>query len=163
LDAAVSIVGPTGRRSLPLLEFITGPGRTALSPEEIVVSVSLPEPGGPTELVYFKQGTRRAMDLAAVSVAVRLTVHGSGKGVRTARIVLGAVGPTPIRLADGEALAVQEGINPKVVQEVARLAATQARPISDVRASAAYRSGIVEVLTRRALTEAWERLRQGKK
>lgn len=162
LDAAVTVAGPAGRRSVPLLEFITGPGRTVLSPQELAVSVSLPEPVGCTELVYIKHGTRRAMDLAAVSVAVRLSAQAETREVQTARIVLGAVAPTPIRLTEGEAVAERDGINPKTIQEIARLAQAKCRPISDVRATAGYRSAMVQVLTRRALAQAWQRLGQGR-
>ena len=161
LDAAVEIVGPEGERSVPVLELITGPGQTALSSDEIVISVYLPEPDGPTKLVYIKQGTRRAMDLAAVSVAARLTANGSKSRIRTARIVLGAVAPTPLRLTEGEALLVENGVNPGVLEKIARLANEKSQPIDDVRASADYRSETVQVLTKRAITEAWRKLKDG--
>jgi carbon-monoxide dehydrogenase medium subunit len=161
LDAIVKISGTKGERSITLGEFITGPGQTALSGDEIVVSISLPKPAGPTELVYIKQGMRRAMDLAAVSVAVRLTANSSKSAIVTARIVLGAVAPTPLRLEEGEALLVEEGIGTDVLEKLGRMACERSQPISDVRASADYRYETVQVLTKRATTEAWRRLKDG--
>src|SRR5205809_6387678 len=70
LDAQVRILGPGGERTVPITEFWTGPGRTVLTPGEIVTSVHLPVPRENTRSFYYKLAVRKAMDLAMVGIAV---------------------------------------------------------------------------------------------
>jgi carbon-monoxide dehydrogenase medium subunit len=95
------------------------------------------------------------MDIAVVGVGSVLAL-GEGDHCTAARICLGAVAPTPIRATDAERLLEGRGLTASLVGQAAAAAAGQARPISDQRGSAAYRTQLVEVLTRRTLTAAWE-------
>ena len=150
--AQVKIFGPSGERTVPLEEFFIGPGRTILARDEIVVEISVPSPPPHTGKVYIKHGRRKAMELATVGVAVTLTLtHGL---CQEARIVLGAVAPTPIRAAGSEDLLRGRYIDDQAVTEAARAAMATARPISDVRSSAEYRREMVGVLTARAIRQA---------
>jgi carbon-monoxide dehydrogenase medium subunit len=133
-------------RSVALEDFFTGPGKTVLAPDELVTGIEIPAPLPRTGKVYIKHGRRKAMELATVGVAVSVT---PGK---ECRIVLGAVAPTPIRAKAAEA-AFMKGS----VEQAAEAAMKEARPISNVRASADYRREMVKVLTRRALELAVER------
>ncbi|MDC7784953.1 xanthine dehydrogenase family protein subunit M [Rhodoplanes sp. TEM] len=153
--AHVEMVGPAGTRSLPLEAFFTGPGKTALGADEVVTAIVLPPPAAQAGSDYIKHGRRRAMELATVGVAVSL--RRDGDVCRDLRIVLGAVAPTPIRARAAEALL--EGVAPDeaTVAAAGRAARDEARPISNVRASADYRRAMVAVLTRRAVAAAWER------
>jgi carbon-monoxide dehydrogenase medium subunit len=153
--AAIELFGPDGRRELPLLDFFTGPGKTVLGPGEIAVGLSLPTPAPGTGKVYLKHGRRRAMELATVGVAVTLTLA-RGR-CQSVRIVLGAVAPTPIRAGAAEAVLKEITVDQAAIQLAAQAAAAEARPINDVRSSAAYRREMVEVLTARALRAAVER------
>jgi len=155
MDAKVKIKGPNGYRALPLDGFFAGPGQTVLSPGEIVTSILVPKPSGRFSAVYLKHGTRRAMDLAIVGTAVSISMDDSGKNVLQARIALGAVAPTPIRVPDGERLLVQEGFSESVVREIASMAADRSRPITDMRSTDSYRYEMVKVNVRRALGQAW--------
>ncbi|MFD2183834.1 FAD binding domain-containing protein [Rhodoplanes azumiensis] len=153
--ATIEMVGPAGPRRLPLDEFFTGPGKTALGPSEIVTALVLPPPAIASGADYIKHGRRRAMELATVGVAVLL--RRDGRVCRDLRIVLGAVAPTPIRARAAEA--VLEGVAPDeaTIASAGRMARDESRPISNVRASADYRRAMVEVLTRRAVATAWAR------
>ena len=143
--ARIRIFGAS-EREIPLEDFFTGPGKTVLAPEEIVTGLSIPAPAPRTGKVYIKHGRRKAMELATVGVAVSVTPG------RECRIVLGAVAPTPIRARKAEALFLKNGN----ADEAAAAATDEARPISNVRASAEYRKDMVNVLTRRALERAME-------
>jgi carbon-monoxide dehydrogenase medium subunit len=94
------------------------------------------------------------MELATVGVAVALTMD--GERCVHASIVLGAVAPTPIRAPGAEAILRGAKLDDQKIKDAAHAARAQARPISNVRASAEYRSEMVEVLTRRALERALE-------
>ena len=97
------------------------------------------------------------MDLALVGVAAYLKLDGK-KVCTEARIALGAVAPTPIRVPEVESQLVGKAIGEAVVAEAAKIAGMQCRPISDIRASLEYRCGMVEVFTRRAVMEAFKRI-----
>lgn len=143
--AIVKLHGPGGARELPLEDFFTGPGKTVLRPEELVTELVVPAPPPRTGKVYIKHGRRKAMELATVGVAVTWTRDGE------VRIVLGAVAPTPIRAYQAEEVLKKD---PRAIEEAAAAAMAEAKPISNVRASAEYRREMVRVLTRRALEQA---------
>lgn len=149
--AQVRLHGARGARSVPLEDFFTGPGKTLLGAAELLTEIVVPAPAPHTGKHYIKHGRRKAMELATVGVAVSLTLKGDTcAGVR---ICLGAVAPTPIRARTAEAIFLRNG-NP---EETAEAAMREARPISNVRGSAQYRTRMVRVLTRRALDEAQRR------
>ena len=106
-----------------------------------------------TGRAYLKHGRRKAMELATVGVAVSLTLDAAGV-CSQARIALGAVAPTPIRARAAEALLEGKPIGPEALVGAALQAMLACTPISNVRASAAYRRDMVAVLTRRALEQA---------
>jgi carbon-monoxide dehydrogenase medium subunit len=145
--ALVKLHGASGVRELPLEQFFAGPGKTVLRPDELVTELVVPAPPPRTGKVYIKHGRRKAMELATVGVAVTLTVNGD------IRIVLGAVAPTPIRAKNAEEV-LRWKFSDELFERAARTAADEARPISNVRASAEYRRDMVRVLTRRALERA---------
>lgn len=158
--ALVRIAGPKDVRQMPLDGFFVGPGRIVLAPDEILTGVLLPA-SAPWTGSDFQRAIRAAVDIALVNVAVALTLE-AGDGIcREARVALGAVAPTPM-LASAAAAALRgQRVTPETIAAAARAAAAEARPISDVRASAEYRRDQVEVLTARALERAWERARHG--
>ncbi len=156
-DATVTIFNPTGERTVPLAQFFIGPGQTVLAAHEILLSITVPPPPPYTGQVYLKHGRRKAMELATVGVAVTLTLDGDV--CRNIRIVLGAVAPTPLRAVKAEALLTGAPLDDARIEQAACAAMTEARPISDVRASADYRREMVGVLTRRAIRQARERAR----
>jgi CO/xanthine dehydrogenase FAD-binding subunit len=150
LDAQVGIAGPEGERRLPLAGFFRGPGQTALRPGELLVWIEVPRRRPPRPVRYERLDVRRAMDIAIAGAAVSVG-HGE------ARVALCAVAPTPLRVAEAEAVLAAEGLTGAAIEHAAALAMAAARPISDVRASAEYRRQMVGVLVRRGL----EALRDG--
>jgi carbon-monoxide dehydrogenase medium subunit len=151
--AMVSIHGGKGRRSCLLEDFFTGPGKTVLEPDELMTEIVVPAPAPRSGKIYIKHGRRKAMELATVGVAVTLTQDSD------VRIVLGAVAPTPIRAKQAEALLRGRKIDAGLIERAAQAAVEECRPISNVRASAAYRREMVRVLTRRALIQAMDSIR----
>ncbi len=148
LDAEVCIAGPRRSRELQLQEFFLGPGETALMPGEILTEVRFPRRPGWT-VRYERLDVRQAMDIAVVGVGLAIRLN--GERCTDARLALGAVAPTPIRVPEAEAELVGKQLTNETVGRAARLARDAARPISDIRASAAYRRDMVEKLVRRGL------------
>ena len=158
-DADLVLASADGERILPLTEFFVGPGQTRLRDEEILTEVRLPMPPPTTAATFTKLGQRRSMAISIVNVSTRLTLAKNGV-ISAARIVLGSVAPTPQRVLTAEGLLVGNIISDDLINQAAASARQEVSPISDVRASEHYRLAMVEVLVRRALTEAWDLLRQ---
>lgn len=153
--ATIKLHGIGGERTMPLETFFTGPGQTLRRSDEVLVEIAVPSPAPKTGKAYIKHGRRVAMELATVAVAVALTLM--GETCTQARIVLGAVAPTPLRAPRAEAILQGQIIHDQIILAAAKAAQETARPIDDVRSSAAYRSEMVYVLTQRAVRLALER------
>jgi CO/xanthine dehydrogenase FAD-binding subunit len=148
--ASVLLTSSVGARELPLGEFLTGPGRTALGRGELLVGVRVPVAPADLAAVYLRRQLRRSMDIPLVNVAAG--VRRAGGVVTEARVVLGAVAPTPVRAVAAEAALLGRPLDEAAIAAAGEAATGEARPITDVRASAEYRTAMVEVFVRRALT-----------
>lgn len=153
-DARVHLACRAGRRAVALEDFFVGPGETALQDGEVLLSVQVPEPAEGTGSAFLKVG-RVAADIAKVCAAVRL-VRDGGRIVEC-RIALGAVAPTPVRARRAEACLTERRFDLHGLQEAARIAAEEVRPITDVRSTREYRRRVSRVIVRDALTTAWRR------
>lgn len=157
LDARVILASVRGRRELSFPEFFQGVRRTALAPDEMVIGIVFPALRPNMRGTFIKLGLRRAQAISIVNVAVVLEfgdnmVDGAPR-VRSARVTLGAVAPTIIRSPQAEGVLAGAPLSDAVIEEAARAAAADARPIDDIRGSAAYRREMVRVLVRRALRQ----------
>lgn len=154
LGATVSLVSARGRRELPLGEFIQGTRKTALAPDEFLESFHLPEPWPRSASRYAYAGLRDAMEIDIANVAVNIGLDADGGTIGQARIVMGAVGPVQLRAKCAEALLTGRAPDAAALSEAAEACAAEAKPIDDMRASAAYRLEVLKTLVRRTLAEA---------
>lgn len=150
-----------GTRMLPWHQFMVGPKKTVLAPDELILGARWKIVRGPGS--FSKVGTRNAMVIAITSLC--LVVDEDAHAVRVA---LGSVGPTILRAPDAEqyaARAMQDAgvwgqprapLPPAVLEAFGQRVAAAARPIDDVRGTAAYRRHACAVLARRALSWALE-------
>lgn len=149
-----------GSRRVPIEAFFTGPKRNMLAADELIAAVLLPPAPGPQQ--FAKVGTRNAMVIAVCAFAVGLDPQQQRVGTG-----IGSAGPTPLvadeaaRLAEGALDWESRGpVDPDLLEEFGRLVGAAARPIDDVRGTAAYRRHALRVLARRTLTWAWEEHRR---
>jgi carbon-monoxide dehydrogenase medium subunit len=149
LDGEIIAAGPTGRRAIPMTEFVVGPFQTALLPGEIAVEARIPAARGARSGRYLKL-ERRVGDFATVGVAVALET--SGGTVIRAGIALTGVGPNNIKAVAAENVLVGRVLDAATVQEAARLAAEAAEPRTDHRGSAAYKRQVVKAFVTRGLS-----------
>lgn len=149
LGAAITLRSGRGERRLPLEQFFSGPGKTAMAPAEYIAEISFPTPPAAARGVYIKAGRRKAQAITLVSVGVQVTPGDSRVG--DVRLALGAVGPTVMRAKAAEEMLRGQCLSPEVCLAAARIAAGEAHPISDIRASADYRRKLVQTWVRRAL------------
>ena len=157
LDAEARITGPTGKRKVSVEAFFAGPKKSVLKKGELLTEIFVPKAPAKTKAAFMKKG-RTSEDIAQVNAAVRLTV-GSDGTCKVARIVLGAVAPTPIRAKEAEAMLKGKKLKDisGIIERVAEKAADETKPISDIRSSADYRKAIAKVLVKRALASVVEK------
>jgi carbon-monoxide dehydrogenase medium subunit len=158
LDASVEIIDSNGERKVSVENFFKGPGESVLKPDEILTRIEIPYPLEKSSGAYLKLMRRAAMDLAQVGVAVCLSFDPGKRICRQARIALGAVGSTPIRVPKAEELLLNKEVNETVGKEAGKMASQEARPRSSFRASKEYRKEMIEVLTKRAVMAAYRRV-----
>jgi len=156
LDAILVVAGPKKERQIQMKRWFKGANYTALKDAEILREIRVPLLSG-KEGTAFKKLTRHqtSIDKAVVSTAAFLSCT-NGQCDR-ARIVLGAVGPIPFRAQKAESMLTGVTLNPQEIQMAAGRAAEDARPIGDVRATAAYRKKMIAVLVRRAVENCFQR------
>jgi carbon-monoxide dehydrogenase medium subunit len=155
-EAAAVIAGPDGEREVPVEKFWLGPNETALRPGEVLRELRLPVPPTNTGGVYQRHTPRKQMDVAVVGVGILLTL-GQDHRIERVRIALGAVAPTPIRARQAEAALEGNTASESLFSQAAETAASEARPVSDIRGSAEFRRHLVRVMTERCLGEAARR------
>jgi CO/xanthine dehydrogenase FAD-binding subunit len=161
-DAEIGLVAAGGReRWVPWNEYVVGVKKTTLAQDELILGARWRHLDGPQS--YSKVGTRNAMVISIVMLCFALD-----PAERTVRVALGAVAPTAVRASEAEAYLAGEleraggwdelaaPLSPRVADAFAERVAAAARPIDDVRGTAAYRLRAVHVLARRALAWAME-------
>ena len=154
MNAELNIIGPQGSRVLPLEDFFTGPGSTALQPAEIVTSVFVASPPPGSGATYLHLSARGRIDCSAASTGVSLMLKGSR--VDNARIFIGACGPTPLRMPKTEKKLISQKVTKAISEQAGLQASKESKPISDVRANEDYRSKMVAVLVKRAILDAYQ-------
>ena len=146
-DAIVELASTSGSRRVPVRDFFTGPKKNAMRPDELIAAFLINPARGPQQ--FSKVGTRNAMVIAVCSFALSIDrergVVGTG---------IGSAGPTPLRAEAAEQL-IQGDLNGRVsdatVQRFGELVAAAAKPIDDVRGTAAYRRHALNVMAQRSL------------
>jgi len=159
LGASLKLIGPQGDRWVAVEDFFVAPKQSVCHADEILAEIHVPKPVANSSGGYLKLMRRHAMDLALVGVAVCLTLDGDRRLCKGARIGLGSVAPTPVRVTDAERVLVDQEITEVLVREAAAIASRECRSRREsIRASQEYRRMMVEVLTKRAILEAHRRI-----
>jgi CO/xanthine dehydrogenase FAD-binding subunit len=155
--ATVTLRSTTGERSVAVADLFAGPGRTTAAPGELLTEVAVPLPPAATGSCYARLEYRQQMEIAVVGATAVVTF--AGDAVAAAKVAITALAPT-IRLvpAAEDALVGSDG-GAAAVERAAQAAADASEPISDVRASEAYRRAMAAVITRRAIESAVSRAR----
>ena len=162
--ALVELASASGSRRVPVREFFVGPKRNAMRNDELIAAFLVEPTRGPEQ--FSKVGTRNAMVIAVCSFAIALDVERKRVGTG-----IGSAGPTPLAAIDAEEFMAgvldERGlwerpadVDPNAVARFGELVAAAARPIDDVRGTAAYRRHALAVLARRTFTWAWDERRR---
>jgi CO/xanthine dehydrogenase FAD-binding subunit len=164
-NAFVELASTAGSRRIPARDFYIGPKRSAIRKDELITAFVMKPAQGPQQ--FSKVGTRNAMVIAVCSFAIALDIEARQVGTG-----IGSAAPTPVTAPDAEIFiegALDEArlwerpdgtVAPGVLARFGELVAAAARPIDDVRGTAAYRRHALAVLARRTFTWAWDEYRR---
>lgn len=154
-DAQVEIMGPEGKRSIPIAKLATGPGQTSLAKGELVEAIVLPPRPANSGDAYLRFTPRTEMDIAVVGAGVSLTL--TDGVVSSARVALGAVGPTAMEVEPAAAAIIGSKLDDDALAAMAAACSAACKPIDDKRGTIAYRTEVAGVLAKRAAMIAFER------
>jgi xanthine dehydrogenase FAD-binding subunit len=158
-SGTANIAGPNGRRSVPIEEFSTGPGRNVLQPGEFVVSLHFPSPAPDSGAAWQRFIPRNEMDIAVVNAGSY--VRFEGENVSGARVAIGAVGPTVIFVDAAAQAIIGKPLTEDSIKAAGAAARAVATPIDDMRGTIKQRKHLSDVLVQRTLREAARRARGG--
>ncbi|MBQ9059783.1 MAG: xanthine dehydrogenase family protein subunit M [Firmicutes bacterium] len=157
MNAVVKVYSAAGEKDIPIDDFFKGVKKTALQPGDVVTGIFVPDLKSGEGSAYFKHSVRKAMDLAIIGVGAKISMDGSK--IADARVCMGGVGITPLRAKNAEQILIGKEITDELLEEAGVAASQECSPISDVRASAEYRTDMIRVYTKRAVKKAVETLR----
>lgn len=149
--AKALVWNPSGEKKVDIEDFFSGPSMNILKKEEILKGFLL-KPRSGLISSYEKLGTRNAMEIAIVNVAVSMIID-DNKRCNHIRIALGAVAPTPIRAKKAEAILEDKKMTPSLMKESAQMAIKESKPISDIRASSDYRKKMIGYLVEKMTSD----------
>ena len=154
--AVCVVVGPNGRREVPVEAIAVSPGKTSLAQGEFVLEIKLPARPARSGDAYLRSIPRTEMDIAVVGAGVSLTLDAAGV-CTAAHVALGAVAPTVLLVPEAGAALVGTKVDEAALAALDAAARAACKPISDKRGTAEYRTKIAGVLARRAAVIAYKR------
>jgi aerobic carbon-monoxide dehydrogenase medium subunit len=153
LDASVIARGPMGERRIALDDFFLGYFESSLEPGEVLTAIEVPVPRQGLRSAFIKYLPRSAEDYATINVAV--TLRRDGDRVADPRIVIGSMGPTPVRAVEAERLLAGHEPDEKRLSLAGAAAAEATDPVLDSRGTPEYKRRIAPVVVARAIRAAW--------
>jgi aerobic carbon-monoxide dehydrogenase medium subunit len=150
LDATIEIAGAGGTRQVAIADFYKGPYETALEQGELVVAVNVPKPAANSAGCHIKFTIGSPENKPVANASALITVDPSSGKISAARLVLGAVGATPVIAASAAGL-IGETPNDDLFADIAAQAANETDPIEDLRGPVWYKRRIARVVVERAL------------
>jgi CO/xanthine dehydrogenase FAD-binding subunit len=151
LEAEVELASRSGVRTMPIGEFIQGPGATAIKENEILTRVIIPKPGEFQVHHFEKVGLRKAQACAVASLAAIMNLTSKGQ-IRDIRLAWGSVGPKVVRSKELEDSLKGEPLNRETMEAAIPEVEKIISPMDDIRAGARYRKLVAGNLLMRLLS-----------
>ena len=162
LGAEVTIAGPDGDKQIALEEFYTGRGEQVnlLQPGQVVTQIRVPNLSSHAGDVYLKYSLRGAIDFPIVGVAAVIIMEPEDRVCHDAKIALIGVASNPVRALEAEGVIEGKEISDNLVEDVGKVILTEIHPITHMGIPAGYKRRLIEILTKRAVRQAWQQAKQ---
>lgn len=157
LEATLTLNSLKGEREVLLASFLKGPKSTDLRPNEILREIRFKKPGPTARNRFVKFGRRKALAISVINMALLLSLGNESRKVTEARIAVGAVAPTTIRIGQAEKFLMGNILNDETIRQAAEMTAQQCQPISDIRGTAQGRRLLVKAWLEKILSELADR------
>jgi len=154
--AVAVVVGPNGRREVPVEQIPTAPGRTSLAKGEFILEFKLPARPAHSGDAYLRFIPRTEMDIAVVGCGISLTLDDAGK-CTAARVAMGAVAPTVLLVPDAAKALIGHTLDDATLKALDAAGQAICKPINDKRGTIEYRTKVAGVLARRVAAIAFDR------
>ena len=153
-DAEILVQSKTGKRTISVHDWFTGPKKTILNPDELVLGINIPiiKHTG----VYEKLGRYRGEDLAQAGIGIFVDEK------KNYRFAYCAVGPVPKRMKKLESFLHGKEISDELLEKASKLIENEISPITDIRSSAEYRTHMMKVMFKRGLQKSIVMLKGGR-
>lgn len=156
LHAEVVIESKKGERRVKLEDFILGNRKNVMESDEMITKVFIPKPAPHSRSEYGHIGLRRAMEIDCANMTVNITLEDDKKTIKDVKMVMGSVAPKPLVSEKAPQILIGKALDEELIQKVGEAAQSEAKPISDIRASAEYRRDVIGALARRLTKEAYD-------
>lgn len=157
LDAQIELSSLEGIRTVPVENFFTGPGKTIMKPNELITKIII-KPQQENEIgIFQKLGPRKAQSISIINLAVALVMGEQPRECLGGKIAFGSVAPTVVRAKKCEAMLTLHPLDDAYIANIAKIAWKEVMPISDIRATAAYRRDMATSLLERGLYRLMKR------
>ncbi len=154
--AKANVVGPKRRRTVAVEKVITGPGTTSLAKGELVEAITLPKRPPKSGDAYLRFIPRSEMDIAVVGAGVSITLSNNSV-IKSARVALGAVAPTPLLVPAAAKAIVGTKLDAAAINKLVEACTNACNPIDDKRGTVEFRTEVAGVLAQRAAKIAYKR------
>lgn len=154
--AIAVVVGPDGKRDVPVEQIPASPGRTNLAKGEFILEFKLPARPANSGDAYLRFIPRTEMDIAVVGCGISVTLDNAGK-CTAARVALGAVAPTVVLVPDAAKALIGHQLDDAALKNLDAAAQAACKPINDKRGTIEYRTKVAGVIARRVATIAFDR------
>jgi len=119
LQAKISAISSAGLlKEYGVAEVVTGAGKTCLAADEVIVSIAIPRPAASGRNAFIKLGSRSAVTIAMINLAMGIDLADDGRTIRSARLVIGAIAPTALRLPEIEGKLAGRLLDDSLAQEL---------------------------------------------
>jgi carbon-monoxide dehydrogenase medium subunit len=157
LGAEAEIANKEGKRTEKIEDIFLGPGKTRLANNELITELHFKMLESGYGGAFLKLAKRKGLAISVVNAAVLISLDESRGICRDARIAVGSVAPTPVRVKDAEKILIGQQVEEKVIEKASLTAMGEVKPIDDIRGSAGYRREMTKVLVSRAIRKAIHR------
>ena len=156
-QASVKLLSEKGSRLMSIEDFITGNGKTALEPDEILYQISIPKPKSGARMLFEKVGRRNALAIARLNGACMLwRAEGESGVIEDIRISIGAATNRPIRMSEAERLLIGRCAERTLLEEAGRIVSDTILENTGYRHSSGYKLPVAAEMSARMIQRTWQ-------